>query len=152
MNFKDTIQGVDTVCCMLQKHANLLQDSCFPGLLKPYYNFVILTFSFKVLILPTTSICMCMQCDLTHCETARWCVATLSIALCACHVQYTQRGSQRPHTDPHSQLVGEQCLPVHPVLVFPSFPICHIVNTATEKTSGSNILINGYHEYRWCGN
>ena len=62
-------------------------------------------------------------------------MATLSITVCAGHVQwYSQRGTQRPHTDPHGQLVGVQCHLVHPVLAFPSFPICHsIVNMATER-------------------
>ena len=84
--------------------------------------------------IPTTSICMCMQYDMTHCETGRWCVTTLSITVCAHHVQwYTQCGTQRPHTDINSQLVGVQCLLVHPVQVFPSFPICHIEKMAPER-------------------
>ena len=84
--------------------------------------------------IPTTSICMCMQYDRIHCETGGWCVATLSITVCARHVLwYTQCGTQHPHTDPHSQFVGVQCLLLQPALVFPSFPICHIVNMATER-------------------
>jgi hypothetical protein len=39
----------------------------------------------------STSICMCMRCDVTHCKTGRWYVATLSINVRARHVQrYTQ--------------------------------------------------------------
>ena len=54
--------------------------------------------------------------------------------VCARHGQWnTERGTQRPHIDPHSQLVGVQCLLVHPLLVFLSFPICHIVNVVTER-------------------
>jgi hypothetical protein len=61
-------------------------------------------------------------------------VATLSVTVCAGHGQWnTQRGTQHPHTNPHSQLVGVECLLVHPVLVFHSFPTCHIVNAATGR-------------------
>jgi len=84
--------------------------------------------------IPTMSICMYMWCDVTHCEPGGCCVATLSITVCASHVQWhTQRGTQSPHTEPHSQLVGVQCLLVHPVLAFPTFPICHIESMATGR-------------------
>ena len=76
---------------------------------------------------------MCMRCEVKYGENETQCVATLSLIVCARHVQwYTQCGTQRPNIDPHSQLVGVQCLLVHLVLVFLSFPIYHIVNTATE--------------------
>jgi len=45
----------------------------------------------------------------------------------------TLKVAQCPHTDPHGQLVGVECLLVHLVLAFPSFPIFHILNTATER-------------------
>jgi hypothetical protein len=50
MNFKDTIQDVDTICCILQKHVKLIQYSCFPGPLKPHYKYGLITFSYKLLI------------------------------------------------------------------------------------------------------
>jgi len=74
-------------------------------------------------------------------------VPTLSITVCACHVQwYTQRGTQRPHTDPHSQLVGVQRILVHPVLTFPSFSLATLRTWPLKDISDANILINVYHE------
>jgi len=35
---------------MLKKHVKLIQDRCFPSLLKPYYKYGLLTFSYKMLI------------------------------------------------------------------------------------------------------
>jgi len=99
---------------------------------------------------PNTSICMCMQHDMIHWETGRWCVATLSITVYVHHVQwYTQRGTQCPHTDPHSQLVGVQRILVHPVLVFPSFSLAILRTWPLKDISDANILINVYHEWRW---
>jgi len=90
-----------------------------------------------------------MQYDVTHHESGRWCVATLSITVCACHVQwYTQRGTECPHTDPHSHLVGVQCILAHPVLVYPSFPTTILRKWPQKDISDANILTATTNEGR----
>jgi len=101
---------------------------------------------------PNTSICMCMQYDMIHWETGRWYVEPRSVTVCACHVQwYTQRGTQRPHTDIYSQLLGVQCLLVQPVLAFPSFSLAILRTWPLKDISDANILINVYYKWRWWG-